>query len=268
MRSLTLAGMDVLKADGAVIKWLSDVSRKSRTEVLGSAAPPPLTISEGDARFECRLNEGVQTGLFLDHRPVRWRARTYAAGVEVLNLFAYTCTFSVHAALAGASRVTSIDVSSRALQWGRRNMSMSGVDPDQHRWFADDVVMHLRRTRRSYGLVILDPPVYGHGRRPFSLLSDIGALLAGAMNQLKEGGILIASTHHLELNGAALLSRARRAAQSLGLELEVIDELGLPEWDHPVLPGHRSEEDRGDYLATLIARVKRGAQGSSQRRLA
>src|SRR2546429_52057 len=80
------------------------------------------------------------TGLFLDQRDTRLHVRACSKGVEVLNLFAYTCAFSVHAALGGARRVTSVDSSRAALSRGRENMSASGLDPDAHRWFDDDAI--------------------------------------------------------------------------------------------------------------------------------
>ncbi|MEL6185902.1 MAG: class I SAM-dependent methyltransferase, partial [Myxococcota bacterium] len=199
-------------------------------------------------------DDGVQTGLFLDHRETRWRARDFSAGHEVLNLFAYTCAFSVHAALAGAERVTSVDVSQRSLSWGRRNMALSGLDPNRHRWFADDVLAHLRRPRGTYGLVILDPPVFGHGRRPFSLERDLVRLLRGAFSQLAPGGVLIFSTHHTGLTDPVLEAACREAALGCQRTLDLIERRGLPEWDHPI-SGDPTPGDRGNYLRTLCLRV-------------
>lgn len=240
---------------GLVIKRLAEDPRNSRTDVVGERAPPIVIAREGDAAFECRLDDGVQTGLFLDHRETRWRARGLSEGHEVLNLFAYTCAFSVHAALAGATRVTSVDVSQRALSWGRRNMNHSGLNADDHRWFADDVLVHLRRPRRSYGLVIMDPPVYGHGRRSFSLLRDLCDLLDGSLEQLADGGHLMFSTHHTSLGADELERALASSARRTGVRIESLEHTGLPEWDHPVVCNQSG--DRGDYLDTLIARIRR-----------
>lgn len=255
VRRWTHAALQAFDPDGVVVKRLAEDPRNSSTRVWGDRTPPIITVREGDAVFECRLDDGVHTGLFLDHRQTRWRARQLAAGVEVLNLFAYTCAFSVHAALAGATRVTSVDVSQRALSWGRRNMQHSGLEPDDHRWFADDVLVHLRRPRRQYGLVILDPPVFGHGRRPFSLLNDLDRLLDGALAQLADDGWLAFSTHHTSLGPSELEALLRAAVARNQLRLAELEHMGLPEWDHPVGPDRTG--DRGDYLTTLLARVQR-----------
>lgn len=249
------AAAAALDPDGVVMKTLAEDPRQSRSEVLGDRLPPLVMVREGDATFECRLDDGVQTGLFLDHRDTRWRLREHASGVEVLNLFAYTCTFSVHAALGGASRVTSVDVSQRALAWGRRNMAHSGLDPNQHRWFGDDALAHVRRPRRCYGVVVLDPPVFGHGRRPFSLSRDMDELFRGALEQLDDDGVLAVSSHHREIGADLLEARLMTAGNAVGAELEVLDRMGLPPWDHPTVPS--GDDDRGSYLDTLLVRLHR-----------
>lgn len=244
---------EVLDLEGIVVKRLAERPRDSSSHVIGERSPPLVQVEEGDALFEVHPDDGVQTGLFLDQRETRWRARDFAAGREVLNLFSYTCAFSVHAGLAGATRVTSVDVSHRSLSWGRRNMALSGLDPNQHRWFTDDVPSHLRRPRGSYGLVILDPPVFGHGRRPFSLEKDLIPLLAGALGQLEAHGVLIFSTHHTSLTDRVLDDACREASISAGHAIELVERRGLPDWDHPTAPSH-APGDRGDYLRTLILR--------------
>ena len=256
VRSWGRCARDALDPDGLVVKTLAEDPTESLSEVLGDRRPPLIIVREGSAAFECRLDNGLQTGLFLDHRHTRWRAIQYAKGVRVLNLFAYTCSFSVQAALAGAEQVTSVDVSQRALSWGRRNMAHSGLDPNAHRWFGDDAMIHVRRPRRAYGLVIVDPPAFGHGRRPFSLLRDLEPLVRGSLEQLHDEGVIIVSSHHQDVSAETLASALHRSAEALGSQIEVLERLGLPSWDHPVVT-NSNPEDRGDYLDTLIARLHR-----------
>ena len=221
--------------------------------VYGRVDDDPLLIREADATFECRLDDGLQTGLFLDHRDTRLLSRQWATGVEVLNLFAYTCAFSVHAALAGAVRVTSVDSSKRALRWGRANMTASGLSPDAHRWFNDDVVTHLRRgPAGQYGLVILDPPVMGRALgKTFSLMQQVGTLLSGAVRKLAPSGVLVFSTHARALTTDMLRSEVEATARSAGRRVSWLHELGLPAWDHPI-GDEANGLDRGDYLKTLV----------------
>ncbi|MBX2813812.1 MAG: class I SAM-dependent methyltransferase [Myxococcales bacterium] len=251
---------ETFQPDGLIYKTIEPKAGNSHSTAIFGSNQPIVLIEEGDARFECRLNDGPQTGLFLDHRHTRWFARQFADGVEVLNLFAYTGSFSVHTALAGAQRVTSVDVSQKALQWGRRNMQYSGLNPDAHRWFADDVQDHLRRPRRSYGLVVLDPPVFGHGKRPFSLQRDLPQLVLGAIEQLHDKGILIISTHHLNFQHQHLHQILTRQTKELGLHMSEIRRLGLPPWDHPVPSDtylSTDPNDRGQYLHTIVVQIHR-----------
>lgn len=253
------AAVEVLAPLGLVVKTLERRVAESESRVFfGELPEEPVRVREGDAVFLCDLNDGLQTGLFLDHRETRFLARKLARGVEVLNLFAYTCAFSVHAALGGAKRVTSVDVSKRALARGRENMRASGLSPDLHRWFADDVLEHLSRgAAEGYGLVIADPPVFGRARgRSFTLSRDLEALAAGAVRKVQPGGFLIFSTHATGLGDERLASALTEAAARQGRAAKVVERLGLPAWDHPVRGEAPPEAaDRGDYLKTLVLRV-------------
>ena len=190
-----IAALD-FEPKGAVLKKMAKRPTDSRSEILFGEVPnEPIAVHEGDAVLLCDLHDGVQTGLFVDHQETRFAIRAHAQDVEVLNLFAYTCAFSVHAALGGATRVTSVDVSKRALARGRENMRASGLDPDQHRWFAEDALPHLAKKRR-YGLIIIDPPVSGRsGKGHFSLLSELDQLIDEGLGRLEPEGVLVFSTH-------------------------------------------------------------------------
>lgn len=243
-------------AEGVVVKTWARVPADSSSRVWSGPPSPVVKVREGDVNFICELDQGPPTGLFLDHRETRFGIRPYAVGAEVLNLFAYTGSFSVHAAKAGAKRVTSVDVAKRALQRARENMVASGLDPDQHRWFPDDVLKHLQRPQPPrYGLVIADPPLYGHaGGARFSLLRDLERLWSGVLARLLPGGVAVFSTHATSLDHATLEAAAARAASALGRPIEVLHRWGLPEWDHPAHQAP-SAADRGDYLSTLVLRA-------------
>lgn len=257
-------------ASGVVSKTLARSVRESSSRILlGPPLDAPLLVREDDAKFLVDLDDGISTGLFLDQREARRRARDFAGGGEVLNLFAYTCAFSVHAALAGARRVTSVDVAKKALRRGRENMIASGLDADRHRWFDDDVFAFLARQRKkapAYDLVIADPPVFGHARGgAFSLERELPSLLEGCLAATAPGGVLVFSTHLLSVDEQALLGMARGAAAAIGRSISILETMGLPEWDHPVMGAGASspvsaveesgEADRGNYLKTLVLRA-------------
>jgi 23S rRNA (cytosine1962-C5)-methyltransferase len=257
------AAAEALGADGVVLKTLARSVGRSRSEVILGAVPSePIPIREDDAVYLCDLDRGVSTGLFLDHRDTRRRIRAFSEGGEVLNLFAYTCAFSIHAAKAGARRVTNVDSAKKALARGRENMVASGLDPDRHRWFADDVIAHLARQRRRgpmYDLVIADAPVLGRARaKVFSLERDLQPLARDAIASTKPGGIVVIAAHATALSSEAMVEAATRGARELGRRVDLVEELGLPAWDHPTVPsptGRADDSDRGDYLKTLVLRA-------------
>lgn len=266
VESWTRAAWDVLRPEGLVLKRLAFRVTESTTRVWRGRVPEhPIPVREADVTLLAYLNDGVHTGVFLDQRETRWRARAFAAGQDVLNLFAYTGAFSVHAACAGARRVTSVDVSKKALGRARENLRASGVDPDMHRWFADDVMAHLRRAPpEGYGLVIVDPPVFGRGgRRPFALLRDLEHLLTLSFATMRRGGTMFVSAHARALDRDRVDRALHRAARAVRRRVEILDWLGLPAWDHPVpgagrvagrVAGRGPSADRGDYLVTAVVR--------------
>ncbi len=258
LRAWGEAGLAATGGAGVVLKLRERRAGSGSSEVLlGPSLNGPVRVREEDAVFLCDLDGSLGTGLFLDQAETRRFIRPGCADREVLNLFAHTCSFSVHAALAGARRVTSVDISKRALARGRENMSESGLDPNQHRWFADDVPEHLARAARrglSYDLVVLDPPTFGRGRKGkvLALGRDLEALVGLSARLVAPGGRLLVAFH-----GAGLEEERALEAASAGADGRVVTlahRFGLPDWDHPSV-SEPDEEDRGDYLSTLVLNV-------------
>ncbi len=183
--------------------------------LFGEPAPAAFTVRENGVAYEIRFGEGYSVGLFLDQRDNRRRLLVNhvaagfplfpagPAGAEVLNTFAYTCGFSVCAARAGA-RVTSVDLSRKYLDWGRRNFALNGLEPASHEFLTGDVFDWLRRFAkrgRQFDLVLLDPPTFStaKGGTVFSAERDYGRLVRAALPVVKPGGVLFASTNAAEL---------------------------------------------------------------------
>ena len=103
-----------------------------------------LLVSEGGLKFRVNLQDYLDTGLFLDHRVTRNLVRAEADGCAVLNLFAYTGSFSVYAADGGASSTTTIDLSKTYLAWAQDNMALNGFSTDAHRFIHADVLRGAR----------------------------------------------------------------------------------------------------------------------------
>lgn len=185
-----------------VAKRLARRTEDSRSKRVAGKVAPEHTILDDGVKLVARLEAGLQTGVFLDLRSGRRWVRKQARGAEVLNLFAYTGSLTAHALVGGAARVTTVDASRAALTWARNNAALNGIDPDQHRWFADDAFSVLRRAKvGAYDAVILDPPAYGRaGSKRFVLRRDLSSLLQQAFRVVRPGGWVFVSTHDPEID--------------------------------------------------------------------
>jgi 23S rRNA (cytosine1962-C5)-methyltransferase len=159
-------------------------------------------IEEHGLKFEVNLWDYLDTGLFLDHRPTRQRVRNEANGKEVLNLFAYTGAFSVHAAAGGAATTTTVDLSNTYLEWAGRNLALNNFTVgDRHRLVRADCLRWLAETSRQprgYDLIICDPPTFSNSSsmdKPFAVDKDHVWLLARLRSLLKPAGVCYFSTN-------------------------------------------------------------------------
>ncbi len=201
--------------------------------IAGEPAAPELLVSEGGLRFPVRLGDGPSTGLFVDQRDNRNLVSRLAGGTRTLNLFAYTCSFSVAAACSGAREVVSVDLAEPALARGRAAFEANGLDPAQHRFYREDCVQWLRRARRRgerYELVILDPPSFGtRGKRAtFDIDRDYGAVAADALALLSPGGRLLAVTNHRKTSRERLRRTLHEAGRAAGVRVRQMKDLPTP----------------------------------------
>lgn len=162
--------------------------------------PYVTCVREGGLLFEVDLRGYLDTGLFLDHRPVREYIQTHSAGKRFLNLFAYTGSATVHAAAGGASETVTVDLSQTYLDWARRNMELNGLEGPQHSFERGDVmawVTECRRSPRRFDLVFVDVPTFSNskamGSRTWDVQRDHVELLIGVSRVLAEGGEAIFS---------------------------------------------------------------------------
>jgi len=154
-------------------------------------------VNEGGVKLLVNLTDYLDTGLFLDHRPMRMRIQREAAGKRFLNLFCYTATASVHAAKGGARSTTSVDLSKTYLDWARRNLSLNGFS-ERNRLEQGDVMAWLEANRDSYDLIFIDPPTFSNSKRMegvFDVQRDHVQLLDLAMARLAPGGVLYFSNN-------------------------------------------------------------------------
>ncbi len=159
-------------------------------------------VQEGDIRVFINVTDYLDTGLFLDHRPMRLRIAAEAKGKHFLNLYSYTSTASVHAAVAGAASTTSVDLSNTYLNWSKQNFALNGLTVDhadqQHQFFDADVFEWLKEGHETYDLIFIDPPTFSNSKKfqgTFDVQRDHASLLKRAMNRLSNGGTLYFSNN-------------------------------------------------------------------------
>lgn len=160
-----------------------------------------IVVAEQGLRFHVNLSDYLDTGLFLDHRNLRRRIREQAAGKRMLNLFAYTGSFSVYAAAGDAAEVTSVDISNTYLAWARRNFQLNDLGIDRHEFERADVLQWLPRAAaqgRRYDLIVCDPPTFSNSKKMaghFDVDSQHPRLVDGCLRLLSPGGTLYFSTN-------------------------------------------------------------------------
>ena len=228
---------------GAYHKLLNRQVRRSATAeaspqlMAGRPAPERFEIRENGVRYELSFAEGYSMGLFLDQRDNRRRflTRHIAAGFrpispqtpdakpELLNCFAYTCGFSVCAALGGM-RTTSLDLSKKYLEWGKRNFALNGLDPANHDFIYGDTFDWLRRLarkQRSFDVIVLDPPTFSQSKESgvFRADKDFGQLVKAALPVLRPGGVLLASTNAAGWPPEDFIAKVQAAAQASGRKI-------------------------------------------------
>lgn len=160
-------------------------------------------VQEGRAQLWVNLRDYLDTGLFLDHRPVRRMLGEMAAGKRFLNLFCYTATATVQAALGteqagGATESVSVDLSNTYLEWARDNFALNGLDPARHRVVRDDCLRWLQTAKAEFDLIFLDPPTFSNSKKMEATLDvqrDHGELVSLAMARLAPKGTLVFSNN-------------------------------------------------------------------------
>jgi 23S rRNA (cytosine1962-C5)-methyltransferase len=217
--------------------------------LAGEKAPEEILARENGLRFALRLGEGYSTGLFLDQRENRRRLLTgyiapdftIARPARILNAFAYTCGFSVCAAVGGA-HVTSLDLSQKHLQWGKRNFALNGLDSAAHDFIFGDAFGWFRRLAkkgRQFDVIILDPPTFSRSKEHgvFQAEKDYGSLVAAALPMLAPDGILLASTNAVTLEAEHFVDLVRQAITGAGRHVSRWHYAPPP----PDFPAHRRE---------------------------
>jgi 23S rRNA (cytosine1962-C5)-methyltransferase len=190
----------------------------SETQLLAGTVPAPHVVQEDGARYEVHLLRGQNHGLFLDMAAGRRWVREHCAaqpGLRVLNLFAYTCAFSVAALQGGAAHVVNLDMARGALAAGQRNHALNALDGSRASFLGHDLFNSWGKVTRSgpYGLVIADPPSYQKGS--FVASKDYARLLHRLPDLLAPGGHALLCLNAPELPPAFLADQVATLAPGL-----------------------------------------------------
>lgn len=156
-------------------------------------------VQEHGCKLRVNLHDYLDTGLFLDHRPVRKKIQDLAQGKDFLNLFCYTASASVHAAVGGARSTTSVDMSATYIQWAMKNLAINGFSDRQHHFIQSDCFAWLKKQRKpQFDVIFMDPPTFSNSKRMQSVLDvqrDHVDLIRMAMRLLRKDGVLIFSNN-------------------------------------------------------------------------
>lgn len=164
-----------------------------------------IVVVEGKAKLIVNLKDYLDTGLFLDHRPIRKWVHENAKGKHFLNLFSYTSSVSLQAALGGAESTTSVDMSNTYLSWSKDNFELNKLNLNIHKFIQADCVEWLKQggsraygLRSKYDLIFMDPPSFSNSKRMEGVLDiqrDHVELIDAAMSLLDKEGKLIFSNN-------------------------------------------------------------------------
>jgi len=207
--------------------------------LTGKPAPQRLEVQENGLIFLVSLEQGLNTGLFLDQRRNRRDLMCRVVGKRVLNLFAYTGAFSVAAAAAGASQVTSVDASPGYTEWARANFGANHINPNRHEFIVGDCLAalgELAQARKVYDIILMDPPSFSTtAKSRFTTRGSTSDLVAASLPLLSDNGLLITSSNHQKVDVAEYIKELRRGSLQVGCELRVISLFGQPEdFPYPV----------------------------------
>lgn len=193
---------DIFGAAPADVFWRTRSKRKEtrQYEKIGESKEF-FTVIEFGVLFKINLVDYLDTGLFLDHRETRKIVADISSDKRVLNLFAYTCSFSVHAAASGAAYTKSVDMSNTYTAWGRDNFLLNGISLKNNEVVRADCLKFLDEEVRSgskYDIIIIDPPTISRSKKMdqlFDVQVDYVTLIHKALKLLSPQGVIFFSTN-------------------------------------------------------------------------
>jgi len=199
-------------------------------------------VNEYGAKLWVNLTDYLDTGLFLDHRLTRKMLGEMAQGKDFLNLFAYTGSATVHAALGKAKSTTTVDMSNTYLNWAEQNLLLNDIEGKQHKLIQADCLQWLEKCDRQFDLIFVDPPTFSNSKRmedSWDVQRDHIKLMTNLKRILRQ-------------NGTIVFSNNKRGFKMDFAKLEELD-LSAVEISHKTLPldFERNKQIHNCWLMTL-----------------
>lgn len=209
-------------------------------------------VLENDDKFKIDFVTGQKTGFFLDQRDNRALLALYAEGKSVLNTFCYTGGFSIAALNTGAAAVTSVDVSSKAMDLTAENVELNKPFSGKHIGHTADVLKYFKTEENLYDIVVVDPPAFAKSlKKRHNAVQGYKRLNAAAIQRIKPGGLLFTFSCSQVVDRALFNNTITAAAIEAGRPAKVLHYLGQGA-DHPVSLFH----PEGHYLKGLVVLVE------------
>lgn len=203
-------------------------------------------------KFHIDWLRGQKTGFFIDQRENRKLLEQYSMGKNVLNMFCYTGGFSVYALRGGATRVTSVDSSAKAIDLTRANAELNFPGDSRHDAYAEDAFKFLERAGDDYELIVLDPPAFAkHKGALRNALKGYTRLNTIAISKIRKGGIIFTFSCSQAVNKDQFRLAVFTAAAQAGRHVRILHQLHQPA-DHPINIYH----PEGEYLKGLVLEVE------------
>ncbi len=232
--------MSLLQIENWVFQWRPDNQSAEASEVLLNSSQKALvdwTFKEDGINYLGSLERGQNFGLFLDQRERRQWLRDRSQGKKVLNLFAFTCGFSLNAATGGASQVVSVDLFGKYLDWGKENFQLNGLQPDAplYEWRRMDSFDYLRYAKKKglqFDFIVCDPPSFSRSKKSkkvFRVDKDYPELIKLCVDCLAPQGTLLFSTNFEKWELAKWIKNLDKALETLG---ECTLQTSPSQWDY------------------------------------
>ena len=208
-------------------------SEKEVKTISGEAHAGRFTVKEFGVPYLVQMSDTKHPGLFLDHAPLRqWLQKTQKEKT-VLNLFSYTGSLSIAAGIAGASQITTLDLSKNTIEWAKENWTHAGLSPEKGDFIYGDVfewLPKLKKREQTFDTILCDPPSFSRSKSgPFSVHKDSAKLHEQIFPLLKSGGALVTSINSETHSERNFLADIEAAALKTKTKILVLNRIDLPE---------------------------------------